>query len=403
MATMEAGHIPAPPPLPTREQLRRASLAQAVVHPRVHGVGFGRVPSPPALPPMELLMSGISHGSGLVPSPPALPPMELLMSGISHGPGLAPPPPALPPMELLMSGISHGFGGVSQPPQTAMLSSGQGQGGGTFMRSTTASNKMTHKTKVTKGDEKVENVAEASETLATMEAGHIPAPPPLPTREQLRRASLAQAVVQPRVHGVGFGRVPSPPALPPMELLMSGISHGSGLVPSPPALPPMELLMSGISHGPGLVPSPPALPPMELLMSGISHGFGGVTQPPPTSMFSPGHGQGGGTFMRSTTASNKMTHKTKVTKGDETVENVAEAGQTVATMEAGHIPAPPPLPTPEQLRRFSLAQAVHQSNMALQLAGPSALAIPQSPPSLMTPGQGQGGGTFMRSTTDSNK
>ncbi|KAI8495141.1 Tetratricopeptide repeat protein 14 [Branchiostoma belcheri] len=380
MATMEAGHIPAPPPLPTREQLRRASLAQAVVQPRVHGVGFGRVPSPPALPPMELLMSGISHG-----------------------PGLAPPPPALPPMKLLMSGISHGFGGVSQPPQTAMLSPGQGQGGGTFMRSTTASNKMTHKTKVTKGDETVENVAEASETLATMEAGHIPAPPPLPTREQLRRASLAQAVVQPRVHGVGFGRVPSPPALPPMELLMSGISHGSGLVPSPPALPPMELLMSGISHGPGLVPSPPALPPMELLMSGISHGFGGVTQPPPTSMLSPGHGKGGDTFMRSTTASNKMTHKTKVTKGDETVENVAEAGQTVASMEAGHIPAPPPLPTPEQLRRFSLAQAVHQPNMALQLAGHSALAIPQSPPSLMTPGQGQGGGTFMRSTTASNK
>ncbi|XP_078693682.1 uncharacterized protein LOC144923194 isoform X2 [Branchiostoma floridae x Branchiostoma belcheri] len=427
LATMEAGHIPAPPPLPTREQLRRASLAQAVVQPRVHGVGFGRVPSPPALPPMELLMSGISHGSGLVPSPPALPPMELLMSGISHGPGLVPSPPALPPMELLMSGISHGFGGVTQPPPTSMLSPGQGQGGGTFMRSTTASNKMTHKTKVTKGDETVKNVAEASETLATMEAGHIPAPPPLPTREQLRRASLAQAVVQPRVHGVGFGRVPSPPALPPMELrmsgisresglvppppalppmelLMSGISHGSGLVPSPPSLPPMELLMSGISHGPGLVPPPPPLPPMELLMSGISHGFGGVTQPPQTSMLSPGHGQGGGTFMRSTTASNKMTHKTKVTKGDETVENVAEASETLATMEAVHIPAPPPLPTPEQLRRFSLAQAVPQPNMALQLAGPSALAIPQSPPtSMRSPGQGQGGGTFMRTTTASNK
>ncbi|KAI8511041.1 hypothetical protein Bbelb_119570 [Branchiostoma belcheri] len=120
-------------------------------------------------------------------------------------------------------------------------------GGGTFMRSTTASNKMTHKTKVRKGDETVENVAEASETSATMEAGHIPAPPPLPTREQLRRASLAQAVIHPRVHGVGFGRVPSPPALPPMELLMSGISHGSGLVPPPPALPPMELLISEIT------------------------------------------------------------------------------------------------------------------------------------------------------------
>ncbi|XP_078684832.1 uncharacterized protein LOC144918167 [Branchiostoma floridae x Branchiostoma belcheri] len=600
LATMEAGHIPTPPPLPTREQLRRASLAQAVVHPRVHGVGFGRVPSPPALPPMELLMSGISHESGLVPSPPALPPMELLMSGISHGSGLVPSPPALPPMELLMSGISHGLGGVTQPPPTSMLSQGhgqggstfmrsttasnkmthktkvtkgdetvenvaeasetlatmeaghipappplptpeqlrrfslaqavpqpnmalqmagpsataipqsppslmtpgqgqgggtfmrsttasnkmthktkvtkgdetvenvaeasetlatmeaghipappplptreqlrrfslaqavpqpnmalqlagpsglvvpqspptsmlspgRGQGGGTFMRSTTASNKMTHKTKVTKGDETVENVAEASETLATMEAGHIPAPPPLPTREQLRRASLAQAVVNPRMHGVGFGRVPSPPALPPMELLMSGISHESGLVPPPPALPPMELLMSGISHGPGLVPFPPALPPMELLMSGISHGLGGVTQPPPTSMLSPGHGQGGGTFMRSTTASNKMTHKTKVTKGEETVENVAEASETLATMEAGHIPAPPPLPTPEQLRRFSIAQAVTQPNMALQMARPSATAIPQSPPSLMTPGQGQGGGTFMRSTTASNK
>ncbi|KAI8510605.1 hypothetical protein Bbelb_115210 [Branchiostoma belcheri] len=403
MATMEAGHIPAPPPLPTREQLRRASLAQAVLHPRVHGVGFGRVPSPPALPHMELLMSGISRESELVPSPPALPPMELLMSGISHGPGLAPPPPALPPLELLMSGISHGFGGITQPPPTSMLSPNQGQGGGTFMRSTTASNKMTHKTKVTKGDETVENVAEAGQTLATMEAGHIPAPPPLPTREQLRRASLAQAVVHPRVHGVGFGRVPSPPALPPVELLMSGISRESGLVPSPPALPPMELLMSGISHGPGLAPPPPALPPMELLMSGISYGFGGVTQPTPTSMLSPGQGQGGGTFMRSTTASNKMTHKTKVTKGEETVENVAEASETLATMEAGHVPAPPPLPTPEQLRRFSLAQAVTQPNMALQMAGPSATAIPQSPPSLMTPGQGQGGGTFMRSTTASNK
>ncbi|XP_078671308.1 uncharacterized protein LOC144911280 [Branchiostoma floridae x Branchiostoma belcheri] len=426
LATMEAGHIPAPPPLPTREQLRRASLAQAVIHPRVHGVGFGRVPSPPALPPMELLMSGISHesgqvpsppalppmellmsgishGSGLLPSPPALPPMELLMSGISHGSGLAPPPPALPPMELLMSGISHGFGGVTQPPHTSMLAPGHGQGGGTFMRSTMASNKMTHKTKVTKGDETVENVAEASETLATMEAGHIPAPPPLPTREQLRRASLAQAVIHPRVHGVGFGRVPSPPALPPMELLMSGISHESGRVPPPPALPPMELLMSGISHGSGLVPSPPALPPMELLMSGVSYGFRGVTQPPHTSMLSPNQGQGGGTFMRSTTASNKVTHKTKVAKGDETVENVAEAGQTVATMEACHIPAPPPLPTPEQLRRYSRAQAVPQPNMALQMAGPSALSIPQSPPSLMTPGQGQGGGTFMRSTTASNK
>ncbi|KAI8490171.1 hypothetical protein Bbelb_322410 [Branchiostoma belcheri] len=219
--------------------------------------------------------------------------MELLMSGISHGPRLAPPPPALPPMELLMSGISHGFGGVSQPPPTLMLSPGQGQGGGTFMRSTTASNKMTHKTKVTKGDETVENVAEASETLATMEAGHIPAPPPLPTPEQLRRFSLAQAVPQPN----------------------------------------MALQMAG---------------PSALV----------VPQSPPTSMRSPGQGQGGGTFMRSTTASNKMTHKTKVTKGDETLENVAETSETLATMEAGHIPAPPPLPTREQLRRASLAQAV---------------------------------------------
>ncbi|XP_078580494.1 uncharacterized protein LOC144864368 isoform X2 [Branchiostoma floridae x Branchiostoma japonicum] len=474
MATTEVMQIPPPPPLPTSEQLRRPSLPRATPHLLMHGAGFGRVPLPPTLPPMELLMTGISGGFGRVPSPPALPPMELLMAGISGGFGRP-----QPNMALQMAGPS-----ALSAPQSSLLSQGHGQGGGTFMRSTTASNKMTHKTKVTKGDETVENVAEASETVGTMEVGIIPEPPPLPTREQLRRPSLPGATPHFMMHGAGFrrvpsppalppmellmagisggfgrapsppalppmellmtgisggfGRVPSPPALPPMELLMAGISGGFGRVPSPPALPPMELLMAGISGGFGRVPSPPALPPMELLMAGISGGFGRVPSPPAlppmellmagisggfgrpqpnmalqmagpsalsapqSSLLSQGHGQGGGTFMRSTTASNKMTHKTKVTKGDETVENVAEASETVGTMEVGHIPEPPPLPTREQLRP-PIPQATPQLNMALQMAGPSALAASQYPPSLMSPGHGQGGGTFMRSTTASNK
>ncbi|XP_078576832.1 uncharacterized protein LOC144862321, partial [Branchiostoma floridae x Branchiostoma japonicum] len=481
VGTMEFGHIPEPPPLPTPEQLRRPSLPQATPNLMMHGAGFGRVPSPPALPPIDLLMSGLSGGFGRVPSPPTLPPMQLLMAGISGGPGRVPSPPALPPMQLLMAGISGGFG-RPQPnmalqlagpsalsvPQPSLLSHGHGQGGGTFMRSTTASNKMTHKTKVTKGDETVENVAEASNTVGTMEVGHIPEPPPLPTPEQLRRPSLPPAAPQLNMPLQMAG--PSALATPqyPPSLMSPGQGHGGGTfmrsttasnkmthktkvtkgdemvenvaeasetvgamefghIPEPPPLPTPEqlrrpslpqatpnLMMNGAGFG--RVPSPPALPPMDLLMAGISGGFGRpqpnmalqLAEPsalsvPQPSLLSHGHGQGGGTFMRSTTASNKMTHKTKVTKGNETVENVAEASNTVGTMEVGHIPEPPPLPTPEQLRRPSLPPAVPQLNMPLQMAGPSALATPQYPPSLMCPGQGQGGGAFMRSTTASNK
>ncbi|CAH1245038.1 Hypp7422 [Branchiostoma lanceolatum] len=371
MATTEVMNAPAPPPLPTPEQLRRPSLPQAAPHPNMMAL---QRPGPSAL---------------AIPQPPPVPTY----------------------------------------------------GGGTFMRSTTASNKVTHKTKVTKGDETVENVAEASETMATMEAGHIPAAPPLPTREQLRRPSLPQAQPHLLMHGAGFGRVPSPPALPSVELLMSGISDGPGRVPSPPALPTRAFLMSGItgisdgsgrvpsppalptraflmsgiigiSGGSGRFPSPPAVPPAAFLMSGISHSSRQVANPPalppmeymmsgisdgpstlpqdapqpkmslqmagPSALMSPGGGQGGGTFIRSTTASNKMTHKTTVTKGDETVENVAEASETMATMEAGHIPAAPPLPTREQLRRPSLPQA--QPHLLIHGAGfgrvPSPPALP---------------------------
>ncbi|CAH1276950.1 Hypp9436 [Branchiostoma lanceolatum] len=343
MATTEVVNAPAPPPLPTPEQLRRPSLPQAAPHPNMMAL---QMPGPSAL---------------AIPQPPPVPTY----------------------------------------------------GGGTFMRSTTASNKVTHKTKVTKGDETVENVAEASETMATMEAGHIPAAPPLPTREQLRRPSLPQAQPHRLMHGAGFGRVPSPPALPSVELLMSGISDGSGRVPSPPALPTRAFLMSGISgfsdgsgRSPPAVPpaaflmsrisnssrqvaNPPALPPMEYMMSGISDGPSTLPQAAPqpnmslqmagpSALMSPGGGQGGGTFMRSTTASNKMTHKTIVRKGDETVENVTEASETMATMEAGHIPAAPPLPTREQLRRPSLPQA--QPHRLMHGAGfgrvPSPPALP---------------------------
>ncbi|CAH1253104.1 Hypp1086 [Branchiostoma lanceolatum] len=203
MATTKVVNAPAPPPLPTPEQLRRPSLPQAAPHPNMMAL---QMPEPSAL---------------AIPQPPPVPTY----------------------------------------------------GGGMFMRSTTASNKMTHKTKVTKGDETVENVAEASETMATMEAGQIPAAPPLPTREQLRRPSLPQAQPHMLMHGAGFGRVPSPPVLPTRAFLMSGISgisDGSGRVPSPPALPPAAFLMSGISHSPRQVFNPPALPPMEYMMSGIS-------------------------------------------------------------------------------------------------------------------------------------
>ncbi|CAH1245023.1 Hypp7421 [Branchiostoma lanceolatum] len=155
--------------------------------------------------------------------------------------------------------------------------------GGTAMRQASTSAKVTQKATVKKGDETVENVAEASETMATMEAGHIPAAPPLPTREQLRRPSLSQGQPHLLMYAAGFGRVRSPPSLPPMELLMSGISDGSGRVPSPPALPMMAFLMSGISgisDGSGRVPSPPALPTRAFLMSGISDGSGRVPSPP---------------------------------------------------------------------------------------------------------------------------
>ncbi|XP_035670301.1 uncharacterized protein LOC118411910 isoform X2 [Branchiostoma floridae] len=441
------GRVPSPPALPPMDLLMAG----------ISG-GFGRVPSPPALPPMELLMAGISGGFGRPqpnmalqlagPSVLTVPHPSLLSHGHGQGGGTfmrsttasnkmthktkvtkgdetvenvaeasntvgtmevghipEPPPlptpeqlrrPSLPPaapqlnMPLQMAGPSA-LATPKYPP--SLMSPGQGHGGGTFMRSTTASNKMTHKTKVTKGDEMVENVAEASETVGTKEFGHIPEPPPLPTPEQLRRPSLPQATPNLMMNGAGFGRVPSPPALPPMDLLMAGISGGFGRVPSPPALPPMELLMAGISGGFGR-----PQPNMALQLAGPS-----ALSVPQPSLLSHGHGQGGGTFMRSTTASNKMTHKTKVTKGNETVENVAEASNTVGTMEVGHIPEPPPLPTPEQLRRPSLPPAAPQLNMALQMAGPSALATPQYPPSLMCPGQGQGGGAFMRSTTASNK
>ncbi|XP_078580889.1 uncharacterized protein LOC144864567 [Branchiostoma floridae x Branchiostoma japonicum] len=366
-----------------------------------------RIPTPPPLPAFGLG----AHAQIAPPAALAIPSAAPTMGLLSHS-------PALPIPQL---------GGITS------LS------GGTAMRHTSASSKVTQKTSVKKGDETVENVAEASQAMATTEVMQIPPPPPLPTSEQLRRPSLPRGTPHLLMHGAGFGRVPSPPTLPPMELLMAGISGGFGRVPSPPTLPPMELLMAGISGGFGRVPSPPALPPMELLMDGISGGFGRVPSPPAlppmellmagisggfgrpqpnmalqmagpsalaapqSSLLSQGHGQGGGTFMRSTTASNKMTHKIKVTKGDETVENVAEASETVGTMEVGHIPEPPPLPTPEQLRRPSLPQATPQLNMALQMAGPSALAAPQNPASLMSPGHGQGGGTFMRSTTASNK
>ncbi|XP_066266900.1 microtubule-associated protein futsch-like [Branchiostoma lanceolatum] len=165
--------------------------------------------------------------------------------------------------------------------------------GGTAMRQASTSAKVTQKTTMKKGDETVENVAEASETMATMEAGHIPAAPPLPTREQLRRPSLSQAQPHLLMYAAGFGRVRSPPSLPPMELLMSGISDGSGRVPSPPALPTRAFLMSGISgisDGSGRVPSPPALPTRAFLMSaisGISDGSGRFPSPPalPTRAF----------------------------------------------------------------------------------------------------------------------
>ncbi|XP_035658395.1 uncharacterized protein LOC118403720 [Branchiostoma floridae] len=209
-----------------------------------------------------------------IPTPPPMPAF-----GLGAHAQIAPPAGlALPSAAPTMGLLSHSSAAPALP--MPLLSQGHGQGGGTFMRSTTASNKMTHKTKVTKGDETVENVAEASETVGTMEVGHIPEPPPLPTREQLRRPSLPGATPHFMMHGAGFGRVPSPPALPPMELLLSGISGGFGQVPLPPALPPMELLMAGISGGFGRVPSPPALPPMELLMAGISGGFGRVPSPP---------------------------------------------------------------------------------------------------------------------------
>ncbi|XP_035692366.1 uncharacterized protein LOC118426886 isoform X2 [Branchiostoma floridae] len=391
------GRVSSPPALPPMELL-------------IAGIsgGSGRVPSPPALPPVELLIAGISGGSGRVPSPPALPPMELLMAGTSGGFGRVPSPPALPPMELLMAGISDGKNveeagqtvatmeaghipaplplptpeqlgqpitlpqlpqsgprpimalmlaepagpAIPQPPPLAASLMSPCRDGGTFMRSTTASNKITHNTKATKGDETVENVAEASETVDTMEFGHILEPLPLPTPEQLRRPSLPRSEPHLMMHGAGFGRVPSPPALPPVELLIAGISGGSGGVPFPPALPAIEFLMSEISSTSRQVPYPPALPTMEFLMSGIS-GFperdaSQASPRPRLDLVGSGAMQPLPDPNRQYTAmstyaaqESNLSQKRSVTRRDEGTEH--SIGTKAAALHT-NIPEPPPLP-----------------------------------------------------------
>ncbi|XP_078613740.1 uncharacterized protein LOC144883261 [Branchiostoma floridae x Branchiostoma japonicum] len=427
LGTMEVGHIPELPPLPTPEQLKRPSLPQATPHLMMHGAGFGRIPSPPALPPMELLMTGISGGFGRVPSPPALPPMELLMTGISGGFGRVPSPPALPPVGLLIAGISGGSGRVPSPPALPpmeLLMAGTSGGFGRVPSPPALPPVELLIAGISGGSGRVPSPpalppVELLIAGTSGGSGRVPSPPALPPMELLMTG----------ISG-GFGRVPSPPALPPMELLIAGISGGSGRVPSPPALPPMELLMAGISGGFGRVPSPPALPPMELLMAGISGGFGRVPSPPtlpPMELLMTGISGGFGRvpsppalppmelLMAGTSGGfgrvpspPALPPMELLMAGISDGKNVEEAGQTVATMEAGHIPAPLPLPTPEQLGQPITLPQLPQSGprpiMALMLAEPAGPAIPQPPPlpaSLMSPCRD--GGTFMRSTTASNK
>ncbi|XP_066283015.1 mucin-17-like [Branchiostoma lanceolatum] len=247
------------------------------------------------------------------------------------------PPLAIPSPTPTMGLLSHQGAEPTAPPLLQLDGLGgltsHGLSGGTAMRHTSASAKVTQKTTLKKGDESVENIAEASQAMASTEDVNVPAPPLLPTAEQLRVQSLPQVAPHLLMHGAGFGRVPTPPSLPRTELLMSGISDGPGRVPNPPAPPPMEFLTSGISGFPEQEVSQASPRPLLDLVGT------GAMQPVPDP-----NRQYTVMSVHATKGSNLSQKKTVTRpeegKGDSTTEEFETKSAALHT----DIPEPPPLP-----------------------------------------------------------